>query len=192
MSNLRETYDMLSKYYMREARSCFDSLAYRMTIVSAATAVHVGLYYRLLLDKEYDQEERMDTFNNIWKKLDENTKYSKVSSDVKWLMNARNAIAHPEESLTIEPKIDSTGAFSQIKEKIPNTTDVKKMVFTSSMIHDLNALKKIAEDALKKAENILCDSGFVTEIGNVNYWKLVTEKQLSQILGREIDRNPQS
>lgn len=188
MSNIRGTYDSLSRYYMREARSCFDAKAYRMTIVSAFTAVHVGSYFKLLLEKTYTQDNRIAKFNDIFQKIKSNNKFSDMVCDLQWLMNARNAVVHPDEGFIPELISDNSSlGIIKIKEKIPDTTDIKKIVFNSSIVDDLNLFRKIAKKSIEKAENVLDKCGFIIEIGNVDDWKQEKEKRLSKILGKPID-----
>lgn len=186
MSNLRGTYEKLTRYYLREARSCEESRAYRMTIVSAATAVHLGVYSILLVKGKYKQDEKIKDFHEVFEEIKKDDKFKDIINDIEWLKHARNAVSHPDEWIIPEIITNShKGSVEmKIKEKIKDFPEAKKIVYISSITDNLESLKKLASDAIDKAEKILKRLGLIVEAGSVNGWKAELEKRVSKLLGR--------
>ena len=104
-------------------------------------------------------------------------------------MNARNAVAHTEEWIVPETKTDSTTGKTtfSVKVKIDSLPLIKKQVFTSSMTDELGSLSKLANEAVKKSENILLILGFAVETGSVNTMKEYVEKEIQRMTGQSVD-----
>ena len=168
MSISYEMYKKISKYYLREARSCLESKAYRMAILSAATSAHIALYTTLLGSKEYQQNDKVDTFSNVLKKIKEIGKWQPIEDDIEWLMNARNAVAHPEEWITSKTETDSSGLPTCTIEVKINPPANKKKIHTAIMFDNLEKLSEFAEDAIKKTEKIIIRLGFPVERNTVS------------------------
>ena len=189
MSHLRGTYEDLSKYYLREARDCLKSKSYRMAIVAAATSIHLASYFILLVEGEYNQDDKVAKFYDVSQKIKKVRKWIEIKDDVDWLRNARNSVAHPEEWIVPEIKTDSkTGKrYYSAKPKIDDLPVVKKQVFTASMTNELGSLSKLAEESVKKSENILLSLGFPVETGSVNEMKDHIEKEVQRMTGQDVD-----
>lgn len=188
MSHLRGTYENLSKYYLREAKGCLESKSYRMAIVAAATSIHLASYFILLSRGEYNQDDKVAKFYDVFQKIKHIGKWNKIEDDIKWLMNTRNAVAHQEEWIVPETKTDNTGkTFFTIKAKIEGLPLAKKQVFTASMTNELGSLSKLAKDAVEKAENILLSFGFPVEDSSVNKMKEHVEKEIQRLTGQSVD-----
>ncbi|MCH7561084.1 MAG: hypothetical protein IIC67_06935 [Thaumarchaeota archaeon] len=189
MSHLRGTYESLSKFYLREARSCMESKAYRMVIVSAATSIHLAVYFILLARGKYNQEDRVAKFYDILQKIKQEGKWKQIEDDIEWLMNARNAVAHSEEWIIPETTTDSATGKTTMKPKVKinNLPPVKKKVFASSMTNELGSLSQLAKDAITKSESILSYLGFPVEQSSVNAIKEYLEKEISRMTGQSVD-----
>lgn len=177
------TYENLARWYLREARSCLKSKAYRMAILSSATAVYVGVYYILLLNLEFKQRYRIEKFSNIIEELKKLNRHSDVIDDCEWLMNIRNSIAHPEEILGME--LD--GAIHKIIDRIPGMPVAKKGIHQASMVNSHRSLRITAENALKKSEMVLGNLGISIECGDVIDWKTKIEQLVHDSTDQFVD-----
>lgn len=186
--SLRGTYRQLSNYFLREARSCFSSKAYRMAVVAAATSTHVGIYFILLDVGEFDQSKRLPSFSEVLckarKRKDINTS---ILDDAEWLMHTRNAFAHPEdwlitESTPIPNKFGIAWFDTTVKTKYKiepkNARKAKASAFIASCNNNLMSLRKMAESAIKKTEQIMMTIMGGYEFGDVEDWKKLIEEQL--------------
>lgn len=187
------TYRQLTNYFLREARSCFSSRAYRMAVVAAATSTHLGMYFYLLTTGHYDQSDRVPSFSQVISKArDEQVFRGDILKDAEWLMNTRNAFAHPEdwiitESTPVPNKFDIAwyDVTFRTKYKIEpkEVQKVKGRAFIICCNNNLGALKEEASKAIKKTEEILMRVLGGYECGNVEDWK----KSIEQQLGGNID-----
>ena len=185
---LRGTYRQLTSYFLREARSCFSSKAYRMGVVAAATSTHLGIYFILLDAGEFDQSRRLPNFSEVIHKARERSLLkASILDDAEWLMHTRNAFAHPEDWLitgsTPIPNQFGIAWFEttfKIKYKLEpkEVMKAKASAFMASCLNNLRILREIAESAIQKTEKILMSALGGHEFGNVEDWKSVIEKQL--------------
>lgn len=185
---LRGTYKELTNYFLREARSCFSSKAYRMAVVAAATSTHLGIYFVLLDAKEFDQDRRLPSFSEVINKAREvGLLKASILDDAEWLMNTRNAFAHPEDWLITEsaPIPNNFGVAwfettfkTKYKLEPKEIEKTKAQAFMACCSNNLRVLREIAEGAIQKTELILMSVHGGYEFGNVEDWKKLVEKQL--------------
>lgn len=185
---LSETYCQLTNYFLLEARSCFSSRAYRMAVVAAATSTHLGMYFHLLVTRHYDPSDRVPSFYEVISKTrDEQVFREDILKDAEWLMNTRNAFAHPEdwiitESTPVPNKFDIAWYDVTFKTKYKiepkEAQKVKGRAFIICCNNNLRALKEEAGKAIKKTEGILMRVLGGYQCGNVEDWKKLIEKQL--------------
>jgi hypothetical protein len=163
-----------------------------MTVVAAETSSHLALYFVLLSFGAFNQNDRLPNFNTVITKARESNKFSpKVLEDADWLMHARNALAHPEEWIIAEstPVPNDFGIAwyeTTIKKKF-DTAPVKQKVFFVSTSNHLRLLRQIAEEAIKRTENILGSTMGTYDYTDVNQWKIQIEKGLG---GFDLEKIP--
>lgn len=103
-------------------------------------------------------------------------------------MNARNAVAHTEEWIVPETKTDSTTGKTTFSVKVKiDSLPHQKTGLTSSMTDELGSLSKLANEAVKKSENILLILGFAVETGSVNTMKEYVEKEIQRMTDQSVD-----
>ena len=188
MSNIRNTYEDMAKNYLLEARSCLDSRAYRMAIVAAATSAHSAGYFILLIQGIYRQDEKMKSLYEVTEELKKKSAYSGVAANIEWLMNARNAVAHPEEWFVPETTRGASGLSTlKLSEKIKNLPETKRKVFTASIINNLASLHNLANESLKKTEDVLTSFGIPFFSTDVDGLKREIEKRIFKMTQNKID-----
>jgi hypothetical protein len=161
-----------------------------MTVVAAATSVHLGLYFDLLGEKECSQDNKLPKFIQIINKCRETSNYDdEILEEAEWLMHSRNAVAHPEEWIITEstyvPNKFDYGWYKAILKIKVDTIKSKAQVHGASNTNDLRILRNIATDSINKAENIISKILGMVEQGNVEDWKKEIERQLGNNINLE-------
>lgn len=187
MSSIRGTYEDLAKNYLLEARSCVNSRAYRMAIVAAATSAHTAGYFILILQGIYKQDEKMKSLSIVTEELKNSSTYNIVAADMEWLMNARNAIAHPEEWFVPETTRNTGLSMLKLSKKINDLPETKKKVFTASIVNNLASLHILADESIKKTEDVLTRFGIPFLNTDVNGLKVEIEQRIFNLTKQKID-----
>lgn len=159
-----------------------------MAVVATATSTHLGIYFVLLDAGEFDQNRRVPYFSEVIHKAREIALLkASILDDAEWLMNTRNAFAHPEdwlitESTPIPNKFGIAWFETTFKTKYKlepkKVKKAKAQAFMACRSNNLRVLREIAESAIQKTEGILKSALGGYEFGNVEDWKRLIEKQL--------------
>lgn len=185
---LRDTYHTLSEFYLLEARSCYECKAYRMAVVAAATSVHLALYYTLIVDGVFNQDDKLKGFHETCEEYKKRSRGK--TEDIEYLKEARNALAHPEEWLIAEstyiPNKNNIALYeARLKTKF-DPPKTKAKIYNASEMNNLRVLKEIAEKSIMIAETVFRREFGMVKTGTVLDWK----KEYERLLGFDMEKLP--
>ena len=187
MTEIRNTFHELAGVYFVESNSCIDSKAYRMTIMASGHSVYWAMYYQLLKQGKFNQDDKIIEFNRVIDCVKSIKSLSKFYTDINYIRHARNAIAHPDEFMIFQKTETDDGCQFNAVIKKPNIPDIKKKIFLASISNDLCVLKDIAYDIHDKTKKILLELGLNPDNRTVIIKKNIFENMLKQYTGIDVD-----
>ena len=130
-------------HYLVEANECLEHGAYRMSVVASACAMNLGLDF-VLREKTLVKGKRVLSLNEVIEKI-KGQSYAPqgIMDNCEKVMHHRNAFAHPENILELQPS--SRRDYHTLKHKFITEKEKNEAYIASQF--DTKRLKTIAEES---------------------------------------------